>query len=563
MLNAWTIWWNADRLAHGLAGYWDAPIFHPETGTFAFSEPQPATWVVAPIVWATGTPIPAYQVYLIGTLVFNAVFAVRLLRTLHVRWAAAAAGGVAVLLLPLVHQNREAAQLMSLWGVLWTLEALVKHHRSPSWRRGVVLGIAFSSIFLSCIHHGMFLAILIVLTGWITIPLPRWKPWLAGVVWAAGSAAMILLPLLLPMREILREHEFAREASKVQSLSATLFDWGQTVPGALTDFAATGRRSSRPLLPGWIRTGLAVAAVVLLMRPSRRRRVVVFLTALGCGALLGSFGMNLNLAGWHPWHTLTQWAPGFSQVRSAYRFAYFAQVVIVLLAAVGLDRLTWCRTAPGKSNRTRRLRCSVFAVACVLVAFEVPPVPIRLAQVPDVSHEPRWVIFVRKHTPEGRAIVCLPFADGYSAEGSEPTGRWMLYGTRHRVPMVNGYSGFFPKSWYRMVEAFEEEPFSESTLDMLADAGVEYLVIDPQRMPPGESPATDSARYQLVHVFSDESGVEIWRLVTTFGISSVLYPSSIDSVVTLPESVDRLRVSFGNLRSSPMADKPSALEYEG
>ena len=132
MLNAWTIWWNADRLAHGLAGYWDAPIFHPETGTFAFSEPQPATWIVAPIVWATGTPIPAYQVYLIGTLVLNAVFAVRLLRTLPVRWAAATAGGVAVLLLPLVHQNREAAQLMSLWGILWTLEALIKHHRNPS-----------------------------------------------------------------------------------------------------------------------------------------------------------------------------------------------------------------------------------------------------------------------------------------------------------------------------------------------------------------------------------------------------------------------------------------------
>ena len=151
----------------------------------------------------------------------------------------------------------------------------------------MVLGIAFSSVFMSCIHHGMFLATLLVLTGWITIPLQRWRPWLTGMVWAVASAATILLPFVLPMREVLREHEFAREASKVQSLSATPSDWSQTVPAALTDFGAIGRRSARPLSPGWIRTALAAAGVVLVgMRPSRRRRVVVFLAALGCGACL-------------------------------------------------------------------------------------------------------------------------------------------------------------------------------------------------------------------------------------------------------------------------------------
>src|SRR3712207_5523737 len=32
LLNIWTLWWNADRLAHGFAGYWDAPFFHPWPG---------------------------------------------------------------------------------------------------------------------------------------------------------------------------------------------------------------------------------------------------------------------------------------------------------------------------------------------------------------------------------------------------------------------------------------------------------------------------------------------------------------------------------------------------
>ena len=45
LFNLWTIWWNADRLRHGLKDYWDAPIFYPERDTFAFSEPQPTTMI--------------------------------------------------------------------------------------------------------------------------------------------------------------------------------------------------------------------------------------------------------------------------------------------------------------------------------------------------------------------------------------------------------------------------------------------------------------------------------------------------------------------------------------
>lgn len=512
MLNAWTIWWNADRLTHGLAGYWDAPIFHPETGAFAFSEPQSATWLVAPIVWLTGSPMPAYHAYLVGTLVLNGVFAVRLLRALRVRWTAAAAGGVAVLLLPLVHQNREAVQLMSLWGVLWTLEAMVALHRHPSWRRGVVLGVAFSSVFLSCIHHGLFLAILLGLTAWMTIPLSRWKRWLTGAALAGITAALLLAPLLLPMRMILRQHGFARPASRVQSLSATVSDWAQTVPGSATGSVGPSHRSPRPLCPGWIRTGLALAGVLLAMRRRRDRRAVVFLAAIGCWALLWSFGTNLRIGGWQPWQTLAEWAPGFAQVRSAYRFAYFTQLSVVLLAALGLDRLSRRPAARAGANRARWVFCGALAVLCGLVAFEVPPAPVGLAAVPDVSVEPPWAAFVRRQTPANRSIVCLPFADGYSAKDCEPTARWMLYATRHRVPMVNGYSGFFPKSWYRMVESLKAGPFREPALDLLAKAGVEYVVIQRRLMPASESPPRVLGRYRLVRVFGDESGVEIWRL---------------------------------------------------
>ena len=40
LLNVWTILWNVESVGRGFSGYWNAPIFCPLTGTFAFSEPQ-------------------------------------------------------------------------------------------------------------------------------------------------------------------------------------------------------------------------------------------------------------------------------------------------------------------------------------------------------------------------------------------------------------------------------------------------------------------------------------------------------------------------------------------
>jgi hypothetical protein len=38
LLNTWILGWDADRLAHGLHGVWNAPIFFPYHDTLAFSE---------------------------------------------------------------------------------------------------------------------------------------------------------------------------------------------------------------------------------------------------------------------------------------------------------------------------------------------------------------------------------------------------------------------------------------------------------------------------------------------------------------------------------------------
>ena len=60
LLNALLLAWDADRLLHGLQGWWDLPIFHRYTNVLAFSENLLGIALfTAPIQRLTGNPVVA------------------------------------------------------------------------------------------------------------------------------------------------------------------------------------------------------------------------------------------------------------------------------------------------------------------------------------------------------------------------------------------------------------------------------------------------------------------------------------------------------------------------
>ena len=62
LLNSLILAWGADRLLHGLQGWWDLPIFHPYTYGLAFSENLLGiAFFTAPIQWLTGNPVVVYN----------------------------------------------------------------------------------------------------------------------------------------------------------------------------------------------------------------------------------------------------------------------------------------------------------------------------------------------------------------------------------------------------------------------------------------------------------------------------------------------------------------------
>ncbi len=587
LLNVWTMWWNSDRLAAGFAGYWNAPIFHPTEGTFAFSEAQPLMVVVAPIIWLTGNKIFAYNVYFWLILSLNGYSSRRLLLRVGHHPFLAFCGGLICQMLPFVWWQSGVVQLTTLFGIVWTIHALMlvfehsastestaeTNRRTAMWPlcNGLKLGGAFCVTYLLCNYWGMFLTLLLVPSSlWLwNASLLRWRFWLSIGV-AALVSVSILGPLVYVQKSLAGKHQWSRDQSWIRDLSAHQRDYldaprtttfratlptsgdvrkatPQTAPPTTEpstdqvvvdtndvrqsdwtyfpkwDFPEEARRDIWPLGSGNIRL-LLVPIGLLSAFLGRRIRWGLFAVTFG----LIAFGLSLGptvwfvswmpvLGGTSPFEMLQQYVPGFALIRSPFRFAMFVQLAVAWLSVEFLDLLNplrWRRspadpevhehkvtpteidiseTAPPPIHPAlllppepwihpkimRWIQWGPLVVVSLLVTIEVWPPRQSIYSIPSTAGVPAWVHWLRENSAPDDAVVCLPFPTGYNVRDYEETTVWMYWGTLHRRPLINGYSGFFPKPFVDLKEKLTQFYRPEGT-----------TAAEPQlKMYPWDSPA--------------------------------------------------------------------------
>ena len=505
LFNAWTIWWNADRAQHGFHAYWDAPIFLPEQGTFAFSEPQPATIVVAPVVWLTGSPAAGYNSYLLLSLCLNAIVTFLVLKRNRVRRMPALFGGLMMAWLPIGLRQMEVLQLVPVWGLLWTWDAIRRHGRSPNWKTAMELALAYLASFCCSVHHTLFLSIVLPLTVWVLIPAIRTRRFWTTSVVAASLAGILVGVLVLPMNRILQGRQFERSKELVTRLSAKPRDLLLPPDDAVLRFTD---RQGLALSAGWIKMVLAGCGVAFGLCRRKHRRWVLFLALTIVVSSLLSLGPNLKVGSFQPWWRLADWFPGLKYARNVFRFAYLTQMAVILLSVVGLSEM-WLRIRKA-SGRPRLVGVIVSAIA-VLALIEVPPPRALLAGVPDLEQHGHWTAFVRNNTPPGQGLACLPFSPGTTAADFEITTRWMYYGTLHGVPLVNGYSGFFPNEYMKLRAEITKDGLTDSTLQQLAGMKTQFIVS--RESCTVKQQGDGAAAYTLRLAFEDPVGMKVYELV--------------------------------------------------
>ena len=502
LFNVWTIWWNAESALHGWEHYWNAPIFFPQPGAFAFSEPQPITVLLAPLLWTTQSPALTYNVYLWTSLSLNGIFAFRFLRQAEFNFWPALFGAGVIILLPLLHEQRDVIQLIPMWGFLWTWSCLLKLGRNPQLVVAMETALALLVAFLTCIHHSLFFVLLSGVTIWF-VPAnwfrrpDRQRTWWGPAVCAAVLFGLFAAPIALKIHAVGKENRFQRGKKTITNLSAKPIDYlvpaGNSVLGK-SQIAALHRRAGFHLSIGWVRCGMAFVGILFGLISPFRRRWTVFLLANLVVAITLSHGANLHIGEWQPWWTLTEYVPGFKQVRSAFRFAYFAQLAAGLLTALSLQGL-W----EFGERFSNRLAAGLVLIAGTAAVFECTPEPPTISGVSRKTVNSPWIQFLRENRRHDHGVICLPMAKGQGVGDFEITARWMYFGMLHRAPLVNGYSGFFPKGFTQFRANANELNDAGSTLESFSARGIKFIVIATRRV---DDPFAEQTNLAPVHVRS-------------------------------------------------------------
>jgi hypothetical protein len=496
LFNLWTLQWNIEQLTQGFPRFWDAPIFAPTRGTFAFSETQPLSALLAAPLWlGFGSPALAYNALVVLFLTLNGWFAYWLLRSWGLSVWPALAAGLLAQSIPFVSQEMGVLQLVALFGPLWSLlfldRFLSAENPSPATMFGLALGTPVT--FFTCIYYGLFSVLFLPLALVASFRRRHLDRRRLRQLAATGLLVLLLTgPFLLAQRRAILVYEFRRSEQSVSAQSAHLRDYGRFLDHNLLygRLLGLGSGPGQRLFPG---LGLLGLAVLGIWGPGRKR-ARLYLGLATVLALVLSFGLRFGPGLIQPYQWLRTTVPGYAQLRSPFRFAALVQLHLALSAGFGLQSL-WqlvvrsrargpAQPASGRSAvhlrrkfRTSGLTAATFALVLVtgLALFESLALPLPLLPVPNIAANTPWQRWLNDRA-QRPVVVLLPFAPSGQVADFEQTVRWMLAGLHVEADMVNGYSGFFPSYHAQLREQMRTFP-AEDSLRLLHEQDVDYVVV--------------------------------------------------------------------------------------
>ena len=456
LMVTWVLAWVAHQLPIAPAHIFDANIFYPERNTLAYSETLLVPGLVAaPLYWLGVGPILIYNLVFLSGFALSGVGVALLVRRLTGNNGAAILAGIVFAFPPYridhyAHLQLQQTQFIPL--ALWAFHVLLDTGRL---RDGVLLGVFTACQMLSCMYYGMFLIpYMAVVCGTMLIAkraMPRER--LVALVVAGAIVAVAMIPVgraYLAARKVVGE----RGRAEVAQNSATWRNYlaPPEVNAVYGKVFARFMDPERRLFPGFVAMALAIVA---LWPPLSATRVSY---ALG---LILAFDVSLGFNG-VIYRGLYDYFLPFKALRIPARMGLMVGFSLAVLAGYGAARIV-------ERLRSVKMRRAVLTVLGVLMLVEYASTPLELWAAP-------------RYPPESYADLVRDAGDGPTSVIFEfPTGamedpEYLYYSTFHWQYLVNGYSGFFPPSYRKVVNAVQGFP-DETSMNVIKSHGVRYLVI--------------------------------------------------------------------------------------
>ena len=476
LLTTWFLWWSGTQAVPLTARWWNAPMFAPATGVFAFSEHLLGlTPIAVPFTLLSGNPLVGHNVAFIATYVLSAICAHFLAYTLTKRHDVSAVAAVAFAFAPYRLPQAPHIQVLASF---WTPLCLGALHRYAQTRRTrwIVLAPflygyqsilrdtygftrtigemrAFSADVASLLSAGEDLLV----WSWVRVfdrPEANLFPGLTIVVLCAlalRAARPFAADVTERRRTVLVRRTLAVLLAVLLAASALPFaygTWQLTIGGARL---VSISRGDKPLS-----VAFAVALLLLAFLPGvraafRRRSAAAFYVLAAFVTWIFALGPDPTLMGqrllYRAPYSWLMLMPGFDGLRVPARFWTMTLVCLAVTGALAVHRL---------QGSARRI-----AVALAIAGLLVDGWPARFAVLAAPPIRP---------SPDGAAFrLDLPISDA----GDPQALYQQMFDPK---PLYNGFSGFTAPHYPAMKALLEEG--DERVLRILAARGPLAIVID-------------------------------------------------------------------------------------
>lgn len=488
MASTYALCWNASQVLNGFRYFWHAPMFSDHGHAFGLNEPHPMLAIAAPVAKLCNF-VAGYNFYLLCSLAFNGLFTMRFLRIQGVGPSLSLMGGLAMMMHPLGMTHISVATLVPLWSMIWSLERLTvafQQTRSKwgSMLNGLLLGVAL--VFTCFISVEQFLLFLLIATPSCVVlysaeKSPAWTSILLQLTLAAFVTAGGTARYVGQLSKIRQDHAAEYSIDAIEQSSAKLTDWIRQPPASLTRIHTQNRHTEfnnrSALSPGLVRSVLFLMILVPACRGGwARANTVRYLSLIALLSCLFSFGSHLEVLGWFPLSSLRSLQP-LPLLGHPYQAAILTQIAVLLAIGVTLGQFQHWFAAQECKPLLRRLKLSLLTAVVLAFTFETPPPQVELIRPPlDEDYEP-WVHFVRRELSPNRGLLCLPVSESDTIEAFETEARWMLYGTQHVHPILNGFAQHYPQRWIDVRQRIRDGIFDQELVEQLRRLKCGALVI--------------------------------------------------------------------------------------
>ncbi len=499
--NTWVVAWVAHQIPRDPMRLFQAPIFHPERDTLAYSEHMFVPSLMgAPLLWLGASPVLVYNLLVMLGLALSG-WAMALVIN---RWTGSRSGGIvagalfafnAHLLTRFPHLQAQHLEFMPL--ALLAFDRVLTRSRPLDvmlLAGAFVLQALCANYTMVFLAFGLVAALICRPDGWLERGRAVW-PMLAL---AAVVAMAILVPVLLPYQRVHASQGMARSMDEIARYSATWRDYLTTAGRLHYATWSAGVSGPTALFPGF--AALALTAVAIATGVAWRDRRARMALALGLVGLAFSFGAHLPGYSWLHEHVVP-----LQGIRVAGRWGLLALTAVAMLAGFGVARLemVWRRIPLGRWPL-------VAGTLLAIVTLEAARAPLAL-----VTYEGVPGVHDRLAATAGGALVVFPLYPGGNFHLNAP---YLLGQTRHFRPIVNGYSSFAPASYHARANRLQAFP-APAALDELRSIGVTDVLLyrAPLERDFGAA-ALDSLRANPALEFVTEEDGVIWYRLQRLGI---------------------------------------------